>query len=160
MTRSASNRTDIEEHVDSDEDTQFSVRRKRARPSLPTGGPTAESIAKRARLSTKERTTEVGEGEGENNKHTSDEIETIHSRIEPEEHSYQALEKRILRSDTHTRTNITPDMGRREMSSHPLAGRQKVYAAPIRLGGGETDSGEAGRSVGGSESEHDGKHTL
>ena len=156
MTRSATNRTDIE---DSDKETQFSVRRKRARPSLPTRGPTAENIAKRARLSTEDRTTE-GEGERENDKHASDEIETIHSRIEPEEHSYQTLEKRILRSDTRTHTHKTPDMGGREMSLHPLAGRQKAYAAPVRLGGGETDSGETGRSMGGSESEHDGKHTL
>ena len=157
MTRSASNRTDIEDHVNSDEETQFSVRRKRARPSQPTGGPTGESIAKRARLSTEDRTTEEGEGERENDKHASDEIEAIH---EPQKHSYQTLEKRILRSDTRTRTHKTPDMGGREMSSHPLAGRQKVYAAPVRLGGGETDSGETGRSMGGSESEHDGKHTF
>ena len=141
--------------MDSDEDTQLSVRRKRARPSLPTGG---ESIAKRARL---ERTTAEGEreveGEGEEDKHASHEIEAIRSRIEPEEYSYRTLERRVLRSDTHTRTHRSPDVGRREMSSHPLTGR---HAAPVRLGGGETDHGETGRSVGGSESEHDGKHAL
>lgn len=141
--------------MDSDEDPQLSVRRKRARPSLPTGGQTGESIAKRARLGTEERTTE--EGEGEEDEHASDEAKAICSRIEPMEHSYPTLDRRILRSDTNTRTHNTPGVGERQMSSHPLTGRQKVYAAPVRLGGGETHSGETGRSVGGSESEHDGK---